>query len=310
MSTTEMTKDEQDFDAAFNEAASETPAKADKPKQEPKPEPKQSSVEDAGAEGEQQGRQEPAKEDTVESLRQQLAAVTRERDLAAHQARADAGRQSSITRENNQLKAEVAALKTQVEQLKAASKKPAATADGDGDLLDNAPELKAAVESRVQQALEAATASLREELDAAKSKLAEVSQTADAAAQRVAPLLSREEQQQAEDVKNQLDQRFPGWRETIKTKEFHDWLRQQDEDTQRDYFEAKTFARASKVMRLFQADEGAKKPPEGEKTPQGEGAANTLQRSAGIAPRTVTRLSPDKNDFDGAFAEFAAGKRR
>lgn len=299
----ELTQDETDFDAAFAEAAKKEDKKpqAAKP-QEPENEPEGEGGEEQQPEGDQ-GSDEAKPEPTLE---EQLAAAIRERDEALHRWRSDANRQSAFTLKNNQLTEQVAnltrengQLKTQLEELK--SKKPTAPAAEEGelsDVLENAPELKAAVERRIQTAIDAVTRGLREELDAANAQLAEVGQKADRAAQQVEPLASREEKRQIEDVRAELDKLFPSWRADVASGELQKWVDTQPEQIKA-MFPGKGLQDSSTVLKLFYADKGAT---------QTAATNDKLKRAAGIAPRAATRQVA--HDFDSAFSEFAAKKRR
>lgn len=296
-----MTDDEQDFEAAFDEAAKK------------KPEPKKAAPA-AADEGEGEGQQadpvvavqgdEPkqADEDTVDSLREQLKELS-------HQERSSASRVSVFMREANQLRDQVADLRAQVASLqadlaKAKTGKPTpAPDDGDADdMLDGAPDLKAAVERRIQKS----HSELRSELDAAKTQLAEVGQTVSQAAQKIEPLASREEQREVELVRGQLDKVFPAWRADIASGAVKAWLEGQPEQI-KSMFPGKGLADSSTVLKLFYADKGAQK--EDPKPGQVAASSERLRQAAGIAPRTATRLAPNKDDFDGAFAEFAAKRK-
>lgn len=289
--------DEDDFEAAFA-AATKTEDKEPK-----KDEGNTESDQPAGGtppEDERKGQDEVS----VDSLKGQLQEL-------AHKERSSANRVSVFMRQNAQLQEQVAALEAKVATLTAelssakATKATPAQNDGLNDVLEDAPELKAAVESRIQRALDSATRELREQLDAANTKLAEVGQTADQAARQIEPLASREEQRANEQVKEQLDKVFPNWRASIQTEGFGKWIGEQPGHIQSLFKTGKTFAEAAAVLKLFYADEGARK------APQGEGAGSTaLRNAAGIAPRAATRLPVNKDDFEGAFAEFSAKRER
>lgn len=310
MSLAELSKEEQDFDSffeqAFNKGAGDKPApkkveeedEGKEPDVGDKPEPK---VEDKAPEPKQQD------DASIAQLREQIASLTQQRDEALHKWRSDANRQSNLMRENNQLKEQVAGLTAKVKELETRSpaKPEAKDESGLSDVLESAPDLKAALERRIQQALEEGTRTLREKLDAAEQQLAEVGQTARDAAQRVEPLASREEQRSYEAVRAELDKLFPSWRQDVA--EIRVWINDQPDEIKA-MFPGKGLKDSSTVLKLFYADKGAAKPPAAD---AGTGAEDDpLRKAAGIAPRSVTRPAPNKDDFDGAFAEFSAKKRR
>jgi uncharacterized phage infection (PIP) family protein YhgE len=317
MPSEELTNDEQDFDAAF-EAASE--AKTQTPPKKQQEAADEAAGDEAGREADgdashQASGPEGEQEQRQEAPEEQVARLTRERDEALHKWRSDANRQSFLTRENNQLKEQLGSLKSQVERLQAeltqakkqAEPKPTKQSpreDGDAsDLLENAPELKAAVERRIQMALEEGTREIRAQLDAARAQLAEVSQTAQQAAQYVEPLVSREEQRETEAVRQELDKLFPNWRRDVQ--EIARWVETQPEQI-RAMFPGRGLQDSSTILKLFYADKGVASPPKG----TGATSNDRLRAASGIPPRTVTRPTVNKDDFEGAFAEFVAqGKR-
>lgn len=321
MSNETLTQDEQDFEAAFtaankskpNTTQVEAPQGEDDRHQEVDVLDQEGDGEkgDAKAKGEPKANVEQklskgaAAEETVESLKQKLAIAQRERDDALQKWRSDLPRQSTLVKENARLKGEVETLTAQVKRLEADAKSAkasntSASGEGSSDLLENAPELKAAVESRIQAAIETATRGLREELDAAKEKAA-------LAAQVIEPLASREEQRQFEEVRQQLDKLFPNWRDDAE--DIAAWVNTQPEQI-KSMFPGTGFADSSTVLKLFYADKGAQ-PAAGNRSGSGAGSnVDRVRRAAGIAPRAVTRVQPDPNDFDAAFAEFSANKKR
>lgn len=318
MTDATLTQDEIDFEAAFEKAAQKRQPTKQEPKDEPLPQ---------GDDGEGEGSQEPeaqapepkaakvddppkSEPDTVESLRAQLQELH-------HKERSSASRVSVFMRESNQLKERVSQLEGENAALKAklasasTDKAPAkpASKDGPDDVLDGAPDLKAAVESRIQSAIESATRALREELDAANTKLAEVGQQASEAARQIEPLASREEARAVESVRGQLDKLFPQWRADVGSGAVQSWLETQHESIKA-LFPGKGLADSSTVLKLFYADKGASSAPKPEGDGDGAASRERLRRAAGIAPGTAIRHTPDKNDFEGAFEEFAAKRRR
>lgn len=313
MSDANLSSEELEFDAAFDAAPT-------KPAAKPKPAPQQETTdqqdqvaEQPGGEGDGQQEQQ-TKPEGEDALRAEIAALKRERDEALHKWRSDSNRQSVFARENNQLKERVAALTGEVSKLKdelAAARKPASGANSGGDssdLLENAPELKAAVERRIQEALSESTRELRAQLDAANAKLAEVSQTAVEAAQRVEPLLSREEQREIEQVRSELDKLFPNWRRDLP--EIARWVDDQEPQIKA-MFPGRGLRDSSTVLKLFYADKGVAKSAGGGNTGStGSTSRDRLKAAAGILPRSVSRPAVNNDDFDGAFEEFVSASKR
>lgn len=314
MTTETLSQDEQDFDKFFDETASKKRPAGDKPAAtqqegatETTDEPSQEGAGNEGGEGGQGSESggDGGGADDVASLKQRLDTVTRERDEALHKWRSDANRQSNLMRENNRLTGEVETLKAKVAELEQKlTAKPKAPEADPNDALEGAPELKAAVEGRIQRAIEEATRDLQAKLDAATEKLAEVGQTAEQAASRLEPLASREEQNRLERIRAELDSMFPGWR--ARQGELAEWVKTQPAQVQA-MFPGSGLDDSKALLKLFYADKGAKQPG---KTGTGAESEDRLAKAAGIAPRTVTKPQVSNDDFDGAFAEFSASKKR
>lgn len=316
----QLTKDEQDFDSFFEEAnkpkaaASKAAPKAD---DDADANPGEGGDNDgvnndandgdpskSGATPAPSPAPNPPAEPTVAELKAQVATLVRERDEALHKWRSDANRQSNLMQENNRLKGLVADLERQVAELKKTAK--ANESSDEPDVLENAPELKAAVDRRIREAVEFATGDLKTKLNAAEAKLAEVGQTVNDAAQRVEPLVSREQERAYESIRVELDKRFPSWRADQAA--IAAWVQTQP-DAIKSMFPGSGLEDSSTVLKLFYADKGAKAPGN-----SGNGASNDaderLRLAAGIVPRSQQRHEPNKDDFDGAFAEFSASKKR
>ena len=246
--------------------------------------------------------------------------VLRQRlDDMSHRERSSASRVSVFMKENNQLKASLADLQQEMQGLRnalqaAAREQPEAASeivDDPADALADAPELKAAVNRRVQAAVSQGTRQMRADLDAAKAQLADVSKTARQAAAQMQPLISREEQREADYTLGRLDTSFPQWRVDVRTEQFNAWLAQQPQDIVNLYENGRTFDQSAPVLKLYYADIGA--PAKQAAQPPATDAAKNNQRllsAAGIAPRQAVRPSVGSDDFYGAFAEFAQKKNR
>lgn len=307
MSIDELTRDEQDFEAAFAASAKAAPnAQDDSPADEGAEPERLAPQAEAREREEDRPPPEPAQRN---GKAEELTALQQDLSQALHRERSSSNRLSHFMRENNQLKEQVQSLQRQMDEMRAA---PAARASASmepgedplNDVLEEAPDLKAAVERRIQREVK----SLRDGLAAANSKLAEVDQTANRAAQDIEPLASREEQRQIESVYGQLDKSFDHWRGDLRTPAFGQWLNTQTPAIQSMFQGGRTYAEAATVLRLFYAEQGASTSP-----PPARGASanqERLQRAAGIAPRALTKLSSKADDFEGAFAEFASQTRR
>lgn len=317
----EMTP-EDEFEKAFAEqgakpaeadARTEPAAEAAKPKDEQQPADKpaaESAPADAAAAAPADGA--PAQEpqggaaDPNTDMRRQLAD-------SQHRERSSAARVSHFMRQSNQQAEQIRSLQAEIATLKAAkpAASPVAPVASDDDLKDvlaDAPELRQAVERRVSKAVTAVQA----KLDTAMTQLAEVGKKVDSAARSVEPLVSREEQRQELAVHDALDQRFTGWRDTVKSPDFKDWLQAQPKAVQTMYLHGATFDEAGTVLTLFQASKGAPKTEAAAPASQ-PGASDKQQRlreAAGIAPRSSAPVSTRKDDFDSAFAEAVSSQTK
>jgi len=317
MSTEQPKDDDQDFEAAFNElakgkqsAADATPAKTegeqpapgDKPQEQAAPaaDPLQQSAPPKGP-----AKDEPAKQPAADSGKPDT-----ERQLAEalHRERSSANRLSHFMRENNRLTQRVQALEQENADLKAkvgGSSSPAAK-----DVLAEAPELEAAVRSRVDAAL----APLQAKLDAANARLAEKDGGHDFAAAQAAPQPGQDDALEVAKTHQQLDAAFPSWRADTASVDFVRWLNAQPVSVQNAYEHAVGFNDCATVMRLYYAAKGAPKqqqtqtPPATQHTP----AQDRLRQAAGIAPRAGLVPNPEakKDDFEGSFEEFSAQRRK
>jgi hypothetical protein len=293
MSVAELSQEAQEFEDAFaaNVKPAEAPKKTDPVVPKEPEEPKAAAPEATPAPKEQQP------PDTVESMK-------RERDEALHRERSSANRISHFKRESTKHQEQVASLTAEVAALKAQAKPAPKPEEADQhDMLEDAPDLKAAVERRIERA----TKGLREELSAANSKLAEVDQTANRAAQSIEPLVGREDERVKQSTRAELDKLFPSWQGDINTPKFQEWLKQQLVQIRNLYKEGKTVAECSSVLKLFYADKGV---PKVDPAPSAKSLTDAarLQNAGGISPRAAVRTAAGAEDFDGAFAEFATKK--
>lgn len=306
-----------DFEKAFAELAGKP---TEGTTEAPKPQGEQPQADDAAAAAtpDSQAQAEPSQAsaqpagdaDVIADLRRQL-------QESQQRERSSAGRVSHFMRESNQHADRLRALEQELQELRAAKAAPAGQPSSDdadlSDALAEAPELRAAVERRVGKAV----AAVQAKLDAAITQLAHVGKKVDSAAQAVEPLVSREEERQAQSVYEALDQRFAGWREDVKAPAFQSWLQGQPRQVQELYLHGQAVEDAATVLTLFRASTGAPKSeataPQGAQPAQAGAAGDKQQRlreAAGIAPVSRAPVVNRKDDFEGAFAEFAAGGKR
>jgi len=250
----------------------------------------------------------PAASDDEQPAADPMGEMQRQVDDARHRERSSANRVSAFAKENNQLKSVVDEMRRQLDELMAAKAAPVRTAAPvDDDVLDQAPDLNAAVQKRVSTA----TAGLESTVAELRKKVEQAQQEAEQANQRLQPIISREDRKQHEEVWNGLDERFTkSWREDIRGADFDGWLQGQRQEIRSIYTNANTVEDSASVLTLYYAAKG--KPmgsPAPTPAPAQPANPNTerLRRAAGVAPRGNVRppTGPAPDDFDGHFAVFS-----
>lgn len=292
-----------EFDAAFAESAALRAANdgpTARPTAEPSPAPSKREVEakpEAAAPA-------PAPRATEhDTLSGQLAE-------ALHRERSSANRISAFAKENNQLKQSIADMQRQISDLMAVSAKSPASAatSAKSDVLKEAPDLEAAVQARIAEAI----APYKEALSKHSARLDDVDDRATLAAESIQPLSQAEHQRKLRSVMTQLDEAFSTeWRKDIKQAPFVQWLNRQDKVIQDRYADADTFDTSSTVLRMYYADAGLQRrpaPPATRSEPP-TSSAQRLRNSATLPPSSVSRPSAKADDFDSAFEEFANARR-
>ena len=223
---------------------------------------------------------------------------------ALHRERSSANRISAFARQAEEAKQRAAALERQLKERETAPAKPApANID---DVLTQAPELQAAVERRLSQAVEP----LKAALDAANARLQELGDVAQTVASQVDPLVSREVEREQQATERRLDEAFGNWRDTVRNNDFKAWLNRQPEAVRTLYQNGRTYEEAATVLKLFNADKPAAPASTAQPaaTPAaGSAAANQdrLRQAVGVRSSTVPRMAPKADDFEGAFSEFS-----
>lgn len=341
MSDKQQTSAADEFDAAFAEAsAAAPPPPAPAPAPPPSDQPADQSAQQqpgaaekpastggkaAASTGESPAQTDPpAEPPTIEQLQSQL-------DEARHRERSSAARLSPLTRQINQLNARLAEVERERDALKAKAATapppppaapPSQAADEDeNDELADAPDLRKAVQRRVEKAVAKAVQPLQQALEAANTRLAEVDGRATQAISQIGPIAEQTQEQAWAQARVRLESSFGDWRSTVGSDGFQGWLEQQPDAIQK-MFPGTTFDEARRVLTLYHAETGAPipqaKPPAASTPPAAPPVADPQQRSAaqmqrlrqaaGIAPRgaPAPRVQADPNDFEGAFAEFAA----
>lgn len=311
MTTETLSKEDQEFEAGFADAAkaisTETapapaPAVADAA---PVPAPAPAAAAPVPAPAADAPAPAPAAPApvTLESLQEELR-------LSALRERGSAERASFNARQSNELARQVRELNEKVGKLSAApavapAPPPVVVADED-DVLTNAPDLERAVTKRLEKLI----APVRDKLTAAETRIeAEARSTAEA----LEPIGRQTHKTTVEDTFNELDKGFtPAWRDTVKAPEFQEWLAARPQRTQDLYANSIGADDCAEVLDLFYASRGgrpkataAPAPAPAPAVPGGGTDPNErLRLAAGVPPgRSSTRPVPiAADDFDGAFA--------
>jgi len=293
-----------DFDGAFDGFAKARPALAsadpvelnsDVPASEP-----------AAAAEPAQPAQQPA--NTASADVSEGAVLKRQLADMAHRERSSANRISTFARQNTELQSQVQAMQAQLLALsQPRANAPGAQDTDEPDVLDGADDLRGAVERRVERA----TSQLRQQLDAAVTRVGAAEAAAMQAARSVEPLMQERAQADINSVTNQLNTDFGGWDKLMPTPAFQDWITSKPDAIQSLYRQGNTFGDTSVVLRLYAAETGhqfkaAGQPAADTRQPQ---ASDSLRMAAGIRPRSAgAGVRPNSDDFEGAFAEFAGKK--
>lgn len=279
--TQKTTAPEDEFAAAFAEAAAQRRGEEVQPS-EPASEPKV----DESAEGVQQ---EPAAAPAPElTLEQRLEALQRERDDAIHRERSASARVSAFHKKLNAVQAEL-------ESFKAKPAAPVAPAEEDEELeaaVSEMPEIAKLVDRLVDKRVAQSVKQVEEKVD-----------------QAVTPLRKRAEQDELASEIAVVDKEFPDWRQTVYTPAWDEWLATKSPAIQGAYAQAKTAADALEFLRMYRSEKGQKPAdPQPQATRQ-----DRLSKSVGIPSRqqpAVKSGAPAEDDFEGAFEYFAAQRRK
>lgn len=232
----------------------------------------------------------PSREDLLAQLRD---AQQRERSVA--------GRISAVDRSNNQLKEQLAALQRQIAELTAskAVEKPA-----EPDLLDETPDLKKAIDSRISKA----DAEHAAKLKTLEDRLAEAEGRVGKAVETVEPLVAETTRREMEQVASTLDKQFPGWQADVFsdmqartwTPKFQAWVESQPEAIQSLALHGKTVAESTAVLKLFRAEMVKEKPS----------AQDRLRQAAGIGVSSAATPAENPDDFLAGYRDARARAQR
>jgi hypothetical protein len=220
------------------------------------------------------------------------------------------GRLSAFSRQAQEAEARALAAERKLAELQArpAALPPEATpTEEEDDILRQSPELKAAIERRVNKAL----ASVQTSLDKANARLAQIDETATTAARHVEPLVARQAQQEMDAVHRRLDEAFPAWRDTVKSGDFKTWLTAQPKQVKQLYEIGASFDEAAVVLKLFNAGKpsaATPSPAAGTSAPPNRTTVinpDRVRAAAGIRSTSPPNPAAIPEDFEGAFAAYS-----
>ena len=205
--------------------------------------------------------------------------------------RASASRASQTARENNQLRARIDELLNKSAPAPANAPAPApAAAD---DVLGQAPELEAAVRSRIQEAVQG------------------LAGTVDRVQRSVAPIEEERHRTAIKDTHAALDDKFgPAWRQTVNDPAYDAWVDSQPDWVRNLAQTAVTFEDSATVLGRYYATHGAPAAspapsPSPSPAPTTSDPQARLRQAAGIPARAPARPAqgPAADDFEGNFTQ-------
>lgn len=224
-----------------------------------------------------------------------------------HRERSSANRVSTFMRKNAELEQLVAEMRQKLDALQTAPA-PAAPAPAADDVLTSAPDLEAAVRTRVQEAI----APLLKRVDETTGRVDQVGRIATEARQTVEPIAQQRHQETIAATHKGLDEQFtPKWREDVSSASFAEWLPSQPKWVRELHQSAVTLEDSATVMGRYYATHGRPAPtpaaPAATAAPAANPQQERLRLAAGIAPRGSARApaGPAADDFEGHFAMAA-----
>lgn len=296
----DTTRDEEDFDAAFDEFA-----ESDAPEETEAAEPvgeEEGDVQDAAepdsADSEAEGGQ--AQEDPI-------AAAKREAEEWKHRYNSDLGRQAALQRKIDEQQQELAryreiAQRAQQNQQAAGQKAPQKDNNPDGSGMSDAewaaleqdfPEIAKAMESRLKQI----DAKYAQRLQQYEQPIMQMRQQQQAA-------LRQQREAYVQSQYQALEQEHPDYREVAGTQEFVDWLKQQPRQVQ-DITNSWDARETAYLLRLYKQDRGIGQ----QQTSDIQARRQRQLQQARSVPGRAGRSSgsqPPADDFDAAFDFFAS----
>lgn len=295
MSTTEADQ-VSEFDAAFREVASRRSGQEPPAASEP---PKEDSVE-ATAKPEESVEKppEPAPKPAEPDLQKQLAD-------ALHRERSSANRISAFARQNEELRRQLSDLSDKLNK----SAAPAAPQSHEPDMLDQTPDLEAAVKRRVKELIDP----VMKTIDEVAKRAGAADEKATKVIEVVEPIRQTDKQRQFNETYAELDKQLgTKWREDMPS--VQEWA-SKDPDTHKQFSSATTPIQCLRLLRNFYAEQGQAMPtpakPEPE-APAKPASPNTerLRMATGIPSRsTVTPAMSAADEFSATFRQVVAARR-
>lgn len=279
---------EDEFAAAFSEAAAARKGEAKPSEPEPASETPAQEVASSAAD-------EPPGAAAEPTLEQQLEQLRRERDEALHRERSASARVSAFHKKLNATTAELESLRGRAAEPKAPQ--PAAV-DEDAELqeaLSEMPEIAKLVDRLVERKVSQSVKQVKEEVD-----------------QAVEPLRKRAEQDELQTEIAVVEKEFPDWRNTVFSDDWDSWIASKPPVIQQAYSQAKTAADALEFLRMYRSEKG-EKPAAAPAAEPRQAPQARLANAVGIPSRQVPparSAAPASDDFEGAFEFFASQRRK
>ncbi len=295
---TTQTADTQDdeFEAAFAEAARARMGEPTDQGQASAPPQQNAAPEQSQAEGEKAG-EKPEAQDARPADEQldDITALRRKLQEAEHRERSASARVSAFHRKFNEAEQRLKDLQAQLE---AAKKPPEPPSQDDQEALaalQEMPELGKAVDRLVSQRVAAAVKPLEEQVQRVGADVEPAKRAAEEAAVR----------RELEIVEKE----FPDAQQLVKGDDFVKWIEAQPPVIQAAWSNASTGADALAFLRMF--DREVRKP--NAPVASAAGPKKELLRSVGIPSRPAQSPQggmPAEDDFDGAFAFFSKQRQK
>ena len=279
---------QEEFAAAFEEIASGTSEQV-----EPQARPAKEELTAAPAPAKQADEKPKSEAEPVDPDKV-LIDLRRQLSEANHRERSSAQRVSAFQRKFNEAEIEIASLRKRAEAAAPAAAPELQDDDDASALLKEMPDLSRALDRAVAKRV-------KESVDVVQQQVQQVEQG-------MQPLRQRAEQDAVRAEIAVVEKEFPGWRDTVFSPDFEQWIGAKPSVIRQAYDQASSAADALEFLRMFDRERAKPATPAQDNAQAGSKQAR-LERAVGPQSKAVARPVgglPAPDDFDGAFAYFAA----